>query len=480
MKYFFAGLLRRNNIVLFAIFAFGFLLRIYRLEAAGLWHDELMTISRISYPFVTVIRNLSTSSFPPLYYMLMNIWEPVFGRSELAIRLPSLIFSVLSIIAIYNLAKEMFDRNAGLFSAALLSICPFSIYYAQEAKMYSMLWFFMIISFLYFHKFLISCNRRHLTKYIIFTSLSLYTMYIGFIFVIIQNAIILFYHKKKQIKWWVFAQLVLLVMYLPWIRIFLYNAYRGTGIEWIKETTNYTALMGAIFTRTIIKIPIGHVFDDIIAYYLLIASSFLTFSKNTGKKIQLYFSKPHLVLIAWIIIPAIIYIIINLSLFPIIHKNTLRYIGFIHIPMIILAGYGITKYSPRIRPYITLLLIALIFSVRIIPLYPYIANEKNRFRNIMGTLCAKAGGNSVVATSLPLDYAGYYNQGHQILQFSNRNGFYNKIRLTDYESIFVLYPFSKNELITSIADKGLKGYILADDYSGYAGGFLWFKKAGGK
>ena len=100
-----------------------------------------------------VIKNLSVSHFPPLYYILMHLWVNIFGVSEISLRFPSLIFSVLSIFFIFKLTKALYDEEVGLISALLLSVSPYSINYAHDAKMYSMLWFLGILSFYYFYKF---------------------------------------------------------------------------------------------------------------------------------------------------------------------------------------------------------------------------------------------------------------------------------------------------------------------------------------
>jgi uncharacterized membrane protein len=107
-------------------------LRIYKLGAHDLWYDEALSAIRSGYS----VRELMQSSDPYLsfYYILLHFWRLVFGDGEFALRFPSLIFGVLSIIFIYKLGKILVDKNSGLFVALLLSISPLHIWYAQEAR----------------------------------------------------------------------------------------------------------------------------------------------------------------------------------------------------------------------------------------------------------------------------------------------------------------------------------------------------------
>src|SRR3990172_843798 len=241
---------KRIQVSLFLILILGFLLRLYQLGVPSLWNDELNTAGRIDYPLIQVIKNLFVSPFPPLYYILMHLWVNIFGVSEITLRFPSLIFSVLSIFFIFKLAKELYDEEVGLISALLLSVSPYSINYAHEAKMYSMLWFLGILSFYYFYKFTNDPTYQDLFLYILFTTLSLYTLYVGFLFMVVQNICYFMFFKKKQTRQWLLGQFVMLLLYLPWIYIFIVNALQRTGIKWIPQTHNFLKRIVSIFSDT--------------------------------------------------------------------------------------------------------------------------------------------------------------------------------------------------------------------------------------
>ncbi|HJW91734.1 MAG TPA: glycosyltransferase family 39 protein [Anaerolineales bacterium] len=54
------------------------------------------------------------------------------------IRLPSAIFSITSVGLIYALCLELFDRQTARFASLILALSPLHIWYAQEARRYTL------------------------------------------------------------------------------------------------------------------------------------------------------------------------------------------------------------------------------------------------------------------------------------------------------------------------------------------------------
>ena len=64
--------------------------------AESLWLDELWSI-RIILDNTDPLRTLLRDIHPPLYSIFMFSWIRLFGDSELSIRLPSLVFGLVSV-----------------------------------------------------------------------------------------------------------------------------------------------------------------------------------------------------------------------------------------------------------------------------------------------------------------------------------------------------------------------------------------------
>lgn len=238
----------KEYFILSIIILIAFLLRIYKISSPSLWHDELMTFYRLQGSFSDTINTLLISPFPPLYYIFMKFWTNLFGFSELSLRFPSLIFSTLTIIYLYLLTKKLFNKNTGLIASFLLAISPYAINYAQEAKMYSMIWFLSLASFYHFLNFIENPDKKNIIIYIISTTLMIYTLYFGFLILITQLICFLLYPKRKPIKEITIVLLSILLLYLLWIKVALSNISQKSGIEWVLETKNYLTAIKDIFS----------------------------------------------------------------------------------------------------------------------------------------------------------------------------------------------------------------------------------------
>lgn len=118
----------------------GGLMRRYHLGQQGLWFDEADLVMRARQPLPELLRNfINPGENGPLYTLGMAFWIKVLGTSEVAVRLPSAIAGTLAIPGLYGLGRMLRGPRLGLIAAALLTISPYAHWYAQDAKMYSLL-----------------------------------------------------------------------------------------------------------------------------------------------------------------------------------------------------------------------------------------------------------------------------------------------------------------------------------------------------
>jgi mannosyltransferase len=114
-------------------------LRLHGLGAQSVWLDEAVSWYQAKDSFVELLRRTAEDNYPPLHNLSLFMTIKLLGDSEWSLRLPSVIFAVLNITAVYWLATMTLGRTAGLIGAFLLALSPFHITYSQEARMYSLL-----------------------------------------------------------------------------------------------------------------------------------------------------------------------------------------------------------------------------------------------------------------------------------------------------------------------------------------------------
>lgn len=120
----------------------GGVLRVLLLDNKGMWLDETFSVWLASHSVVEILQwVVKIDQHPPLYYILLHYWIAFNGDSPYNTRLLSVLFGAATIPIIYLIAKRMSGVNMGLAAAAILAFSPFHIYYAQEARMYTLLTF---------------------------------------------------------------------------------------------------------------------------------------------------------------------------------------------------------------------------------------------------------------------------------------------------------------------------------------------------
>src|SRR5271157_817742 len=89
-----------------------------------LWFDEVFTVHMARLPdWKTLLTALShgADSLPPLYYIVVGIFDKLFGHSEVAIRLPSTLAMVATLLITFDCARRLTDTLHGLIALALAS-----------------------------------------------------------------------------------------------------------------------------------------------------------------------------------------------------------------------------------------------------------------------------------------------------------------------------------------------------------------------
>ena len=141
----------RTRLVLGAIVLGAFLLRLPGLRES-LWYDELWSTRVMLSGLPDLIDHCVVDTSPAVYYFLMFGWIRMFGDSELSVRIPPLVFGLLSVALTCFLARRWLSERAALLSAFLLAVSPVHIWYSQEARPYSAGVFCVLAAILAFYR----------------------------------------------------------------------------------------------------------------------------------------------------------------------------------------------------------------------------------------------------------------------------------------------------------------------------------------
>ncbi len=70
---------------------------------------------------------------PPLFFYILALSFKVFGESETAAAIPSIVASLGAIALVFSLCRRLYDAPTALVAAALMAVSPFNVAYAYTA-----------------------------------------------------------------------------------------------------------------------------------------------------------------------------------------------------------------------------------------------------------------------------------------------------------------------------------------------------------
>jgi mannosyltransferase len=210
-------------------------LRFYRIEAQSLWYDEGNSARLAERSIRLIIEGAAGDIHPPLYYLLLKLWRSAFGESEAALRALSAMCSTFTVLFAYLIGRT-FNWQTGWLAAFLLAGMPFTIYYAQEARMYALLALWAAISTWAILALRDRPERATMPAlaYVLATAAGLWTHYAYPFVLLAQGAAFAAWLAGRWVPAALARYLALnvaaLVLYLPWLPIALRQAVNW-GVE---------------------------------------------------------------------------------------------------------------------------------------------------------------------------------------------------------------------------------------------------------
>jgi len=225
---------RITFILLLIIIIAGAFFRFNHLGSESIWLDEGYAVVEANQPTVLGVLDAvygPPEGTPPLYFVVLHLWMKYVGNTEFLLRLPSVIFSLISIVLIFLIGRKLYDSKTGIIAALLMSLSMIQILYSQEARPYGLFVMLVLLSSLFFIDFAKKGKTKDQILYLIFTILMLYAHYLG-LFVLFCQMISYFLFREKMkisLKKILTSVLIVAVAYIPGIFYifsqFIHNFY---------------------------------------------------------------------------------------------------------------------------------------------------------------------------------------------------------------------------------------------------------------
>ncbi len=204
----------------------GAAVRFHQLGAQSLWHDEGNAYVQATRSVSAIADNAARDIHPPGYYWLLAIWRVLIGESEFALRALSAFASLISVALTYALGRQLSGSVAALIAALSVALNTFSIFYAQEARMYALLALWSVAAMWAFVLLLKRNQRTWLIALALFNAAGLWTHYAFPFMMLTQGALVMGWllipladarKKRPTLQMYILANILTILMFLPWL-----------------------------------------------------------------------------------------------------------------------------------------------------------------------------------------------------------------------------------------------------------------------
>jgi len=250
------------------------LLRLWDLGWQSLGNDELFSVFYSQRGLDYILgegRWIETN--PQLYYLLLSLWIDLFGNSEFAVRLLSVAFSFATLPLVYRIGRILFDRDTGIFAAALFALSGIQVNYAQEARPYALFILTAAVALLGCARIFRACAAPEIgirplilaaLPFVLGSILTLYAHDTGFIFVVSVD--LMFLISAMVVARWkalltivILSNVLIAIAAVPQAEVLLWQIH-SPNLSWIPHPT--LRLTASILQGLMTGYPLAHAIKD--------------------------------------------------------------------------------------------------------------------------------------------------------------------------------------------------------------------------
>lgn len=221
--------LRKPKVLILIIFICALIVRVYGLFSYDLWFDELGTdlfaydnihrMAQLSHlDWTTIFKDrIYNDPHSPIYYSLIYQVSRFFLTGE-SLRILSVIFSLLALGVFYQLSRLFFNQKASIYALMVMAFNPVHIWYAQEARVYSLAVFLTIWMVYLFFRALNTDQWRYWIGFSVVGILSVLSTYYSVFLLGVLAVVMNYKDNKPKMKKWMLAMIIMAgisYFYLP-------------------------------------------------------------------------------------------------------------------------------------------------------------------------------------------------------------------------------------------------------------------------
>jgi mannosyltransferase len=389
-------------------------LRFHQLDTQSFWNDEGNSARLSERSLDLIIEGTASDIHPPLYYLLLRGWRELVGESEFGLRSLSAFAGVLTVAGVMGLGSVIGKRltvngkRLTVVAGLVTAVSPPLIYYSQEARMYSLLALWAVLSTLVLLKFLEKIRHRdaetqrkkdnslrlRASALIFLITAGLYTQYFFIPVLVFLNLLVLFWlgewwrpdrfskPVRSGVAQWLGIMTAVFILYLPWLPTFM----RHTG----RSGAGFGEPVG-FFQDVLLWLPFGETIEatavpwPLLAVWIMAGLGLIGFWRWGGR--------------AWLglLLPPLFMWATGATQSE-FHKFMVVSVPFLAL----LAGFGFHRW-PRLKPLPALLLLIVLFGMgqSLLNLYTNPAYARADYRGMVAQIAAENYPNAAIILNAP-------------------------------------------------------------------------------
>ena len=366
---------------------------------SSLWLDESIQALALMGKMGPLLQYALADYQPPLYHFVGYLFTQVFGYSEIALRLPSLLAGLFTVYFVIKIGELVGSKRIGVIAGLLAATSPLLIYYSVEGRTYALTTFFVTASFYYFLQILNNKSSSRLLPiyYFLFTTAFLWTSYLSWFLLLAQGIYVLW---KKRYDLFVLQILSALTL-LAWLPSFVSSL--DIGRSTMSTSPEWGRVVGGLTWKSLpltwVKFVLGRISFDNKLFYAGIASLVGILHLFTLSRVEV---KKYPTLLLWLVPP----VLLGITVASILPVYSYFRVLFVLPAYIILLSLGLGRLPKK---FISLLVVIQLTSLLYFLITPRYHHED--WRSLVRDLPA----NAVLAMpsrsqSAPLLYYGYDRQ----------------------------------------------------------------------
>ncbi|MFA5564685.1 MAG: glycosyltransferase family 39 protein [Acidimicrobiia bacterium] len=205
---------------------------LWLINRLSLWGDEAFSAQTVHLPLGALLSMVTHIDINmSAYYLMLKAWTSIFGHSEVALRLPSLLMTTATIFIAARLVTRWFGPLPGLICALAVGMSPYFLTIGLTARPFAMLGLLYVLTVACFVRALGQSSLAPWLVLVVVDVLALYTSLLAILFIAAQVGYLVLVDRRFYRIHVVAGVMLALGMIPTW----LYLAPTNT-LNWLTES----------------------------------------------------------------------------------------------------------------------------------------------------------------------------------------------------------------------------------------------------